>query len=450
MQHQDHPLDPWPPGATPQVRARRGVRLLSPFYISLAYAVLSIAWITVSDHWIAPCTDAALCEELQTVKGIGFVCVTALLLYLLVRGLERRLRVSASKARQAAAAAQRSARELENVVTLLPEAVLISRDRRILYANRVAQDLLDPGGTGALRGSPLLERFVPEYRAEVEQRVDSVLKGGARDLRFMPRVMQRLDGSRFEALLGISLVHVDDRPAVLQIVRNLDEVLLAQREAEQARAELAALSSSLIEVQERERRSIARELHDEIGQSLSAIRVQFAKLQRRVQGSELLGLIESAASMTESTLGRVRSLSLLLHPPQLETLGLEAALRWHLNELRRLHGANIRFITSPLTHPVHPDVAIAAYRIVQEALSNALRHAQATRIDVRLHEDAEALMVDVEDDGIGFLRPRGPQRPTLGLLGMEERARLLGGGLSIDSRPGSGTRIEATLPWKTS
>ena len=224
------------------------------------------------------------------------------------------------------------------------------------------------------------------------------------------------------------------------------------RAAEQAHAELQALSRGLIGLQERERRGIARELHDEIGQSLSAIRVQFAKLRRRVEGTELLGLIDAAGALTEQTLGRVRNLSLMLHPPQLETLGLEAALRWHVGQVEKLHGLAVVLDVGPLDRPMDPDLAIAVYRIVQEALNNVVRHARAGQASVAISSDARQLRVDIADDGVGFLlsqvRLKWEESPSMGLIGMQERARLLGGELSVRSQPGQGTRIAASLPWR--
>jgi len=246
-------------------------------------------------------------------------------------------------------------------------------------------------------------------------------------------------------------VHFKQRAAALHLVRNVEHEQSLQLRLENKRRALRALSGRLIHMQERERRSIARELHDEIGQCLSAIRVQFAKLQRQVDSPEALTLIDSAASLTERTLGRVRSLSLLLHPPQLETLGLSAALRWHLEEQQRLHGMRIRFEESPITRPVHPDLAIAVYRIVQESLSNAQRHAHAREVTVRLLPLEHALVLEVADDGRGFdllNASADAQAPTLGLVGMSERARLLDGELSIESAPGRGTQITAHFPWK--
>lgn len=215
---------------------------------------------------------------------------------------------------------------------------------------------------------------------------------------------------------------------------------------------LTALSHGLIDMQERERRAIARELHDEIGQSLAAIRVQFAQLQRRAGDEQLLTMIKRAASMTELTLGRVRNLSLLLHPPQLETLGLEAALRWHLDEQQRESGVLFVFTPLGLSEISDHNVAIAAYRIVQEAVANALSHGRPDRIEVKACADGDALRLNIVDDGNGFdvstMSTHWAARPSLGLISMTERARLLGGELGVFSTVGKGTRIAALLPWR--
>lgn len=309
----------------------------------------------------------------------------------------------------------------------LPQAVLVVEGGRIAYANAAARALFDPAAGRDLAGE--------------------------RAGRLLPETGQacRLDGSRFPIALLSEPTRFDGRPALLQVVRDIEYEQALEQRLEAKRRRLLALSGRLISFQEHERRHIARELHDEIGQSLSALRVQFAKLRRRVeQQPEVLGLIDSAAGLTESTLGRVRSLALLLHPPQLETLGLVAALRWHLQEQEKLYGLRIRFDAGPVREPVPPDVAIAAYRIVQEALSNALRHGRAAQVTVSLVCARDRLTVLVSDDGVGFnpdsLDAPSPERPTLGLLSMMERARLLGGELTLASAAGKGTRIAAFLP----
>lgn len=315
----------------------------------------------------------------------------------------------------------------------LPAAVLVSQAGRVRYANTKASELFLAVEPHALR----------ELGLE-----DLLCAPAGNDA---PVFACRLNGVRFHAEVISRTTTFDGQNALLHWVRDVDYEQRLEKSLQRKHTAVQELTGRLIETQERERRHIARELHDEIGQCLSAIRVQFAKLQRCIHTPDALHLIDSAASLTERTLGRVRSLSLLLHPPQLETLGLGAALRWHLKEQERLHDWRIDFDVDELGVCVPTDVSIAVYRIVQESLSNARSHGGACAVSVRLAALPHALAVDVVDDGCGF-HPEDAvlsERPTLGLLGMTERARLLGGKLTVTSAPGQGTRVSAVFPWRS-
>ena len=300
------------------------------------------------------------------------------------------------------------------------------------YANARASELFRETTARTLRGMPLSELLGSDAGQE----------GCV--------IAYRLNREHFHAKLVSRPTTLDGKEALLHLVRDVDYERQLERNLQLKHSAVTRLSGRLIATQELERRHIARELHDEIGQCLSAIRVQFSKLQRRIRAPEALKLIDSAAGLTERTLGRVRSLSLLLHPPQLETLGLVAALRWHLREQQRLHDMRIRFEADELNAGVPSDVSTAVYRIVQESLCNARRHGGARTATVRLADLDGMLALDVLDDGCGF-NPEDPlmsDKPTLGLLGMTERARLLGGTLTVNSAPGKGTRISAVFPWR--
>ena len=315
----------------------------------------------------------------------------------------------------------------------LPEAVLLAQDGLVIYANETAGEMFAAQARGTLYQVPLTRLLLGEIRP-----------GGDHTAR-------RLDGREFAAELKLQATMVAGREAILHVVRNVDHERGLEKRLGEKQAEIHRLAGRLLETQERERRHIARELHDEIGQCLSAIRVQFAKLQRRTEAPEALALIESAAALTERTLGRVRSLSLLLHPPQLETLGLGAALQWHVREQAQLHDWSIGFEGRQLRREPHPDVAIAVYRILQESLSNARRHGHAQHVMVELAGDEERINLRIVDDGRGFDMNRiNPDQalPTLGLIGMAERARLLGGTFHIASAPDKGTRVCAAFPSK--
>jgi PAS domain S-box-containing protein len=216
------------------------------------------------------------------------------------------------------------------------------------------------------------------------------------------------------------------------------------------RDRLQTLSRRLMEVQEVERRNIARELHDEIGQALTSVKINLQAAQCRLDTPALAPLLEESISTVERTLQQVRSLSLDLRPSLLDDLGLVPALRWYVDRQAQQAGFAVRFTAAPLAKCLPPHLEIACFRIVQEALTNVVRHARAQRVSVALRQHENELQLTIRDDGVGFdaqyalaCAARGE---SLGLLGMQERASLAGGQIEIVSTPGHGTEIRAHFP----
>lgn len=225
-------------------------------------------------------------------------------------------------------------------------------------------------------------------------------------------------------------------------------------EAQHARAaadaqELQRLSAKLITAQEEERRAIARELHDEVGQVLMAIRVELAVAQRSV---ETAGgnprLLDDMRTITEGALTTVRDLSHLLHPALLDDLGLNDAIEWYLRGFSRRYDIRAELVPRNMSERLAPELEASAYRIVQEALTNIAKHARATECRVLLERTSGILRVSVEDDGVGFdpagVKRDGPQ--GLGLVSIRERAIQLQGQVTLTSMPGQGTRLVVELP----
>jgi signal transduction histidine kinase len=221
------------------------------------------------------------------------------------------------------------------------------------------------------------------------------------------------------------------------------------REAENAR-DLQRLSMKLITAQEEERRVIARELHDEVGQSLTAIKVELAIAQRAIEGAGgSAHMLDDARSISEGALHTVRDLSHLLHPTVLDDLGLAAAVDWYLRGFGKRHGLRVDLLQERMNERLRPETEAAVFRIVQEALTNVAKHAYASGCRVYLQRLTNTLLVTVEDDGVGFdSAPSDPRdtAPRLGLIGIRERASLLGGTLRLESGPGKGTRLTVELP----
>ena len=219
--------------------------------------------------------------------------------------------------------------------------------------------------------------------------------------------------------------------------------LRLERENARARADLRELSARLVRAQEEERRSLARELHDEIGQSLSAVMMEAGNAEFAGSAEEVREKVRAISSIAGRTLNAVRDLALLLRPSMLDDFGLLPALEWQARETGKRTGLDVRLTADGNFDRLPDEHKTCIYRLVQEALNNAARHASARSIGVLVTSSADHVAFSVRDDGAGFDTDavRG-----LGMLGMEERVRRLGGTLRIESHPGRGTAVSAELP----
>lgn len=230
----------------------------------------------------------------------------------------------------------------------------------------------------------------------------------------------------------------------------LESRLRRQREKDaQNTRDLQRLSANLVDAQERERRHIARELHDELGQVLEAIKVELTLARNRLQPQGLGHLLDDAQSITQGALGSVRDLSHLLHPAVLDDLGLVAALETQVRAFSSRYAIRGAFVQDGAVGRCDQQTEIAAYRIVQEALSNVVRHAAATCCSVAVRQSDGVLTIAVSDDGCGF-SPSDTEiagaAAGLGLIGIRERVTQLAGTLQVDSAHGQGTTVTVHLP----
>jgi signal transduction histidine kinase len=207
--------------------------------------------------------------------------------------------------------------------------------------------------------------------------------------------------------------------------------------------ETRALSAQLVRAQEQERRAIARELHDEIGQALSGLLLDVGNTASMTDSTEVRLRLDSIARLAEQIVEEVRRIALSLRPSMLDDLGLVSALEWQAREVGHRTGINVQILAEESAGELPEAHRTCIYRVVQEALQNCARHAGARRVQVGLQKAAKTVSLRVEDDGRGFVvaRTRG-----LGLLGMEERVAQLGGRFRVQSEPGRGTTVTAELP----
>jgi signal transduction histidine kinase len=235
-------------------------------------------------------------------------------------------------------------------------------------------------------------------------------------------------------------------------IRDITKRKRAEGRLKESRQRLQVLSRRLVEAQETERRRLARELHDEIGQGLTVAELNLQALLQMPGIDALAPRLQESLYVVEHVLEQVHDLSLNLRPSMLDDLGLEPALRWYSERQAALAGLQAEVRLDPLEQRLDPMIETECFRVAQEALTNVVKHAKARAVTVELTTNDEQLHLSVRDDGVGFdvaaLREKAVRGASLGLLSMEERATLAGGGLNYHSTPGQGTEVHAWFPLK--
>ena len=350
-------------------------------------------------------------------------------------------------------------RRFRRLLESAPDAVLIvAADGRIMMVNGRAEELF-ARPRRELVGLELEELVPPAHRAAhragfagyfAEPRVMH-LGGEGREIVGLAK-----DGREFPIELDLSPLDTEVGLMAIAAIRDVSERRRMEREREALLAELGSgrerlrlLSMRLLETQEQERRSIARELHDEIGQALTAVRIDLQTLHASVDDA-VRPLVDSALTVTRGLVRQARDLSLDLRPSLLDDLGLTAALRWYLERHQQRLGGSATLVGDLADLRLPAPLETACFRVAQEALTNIARHAGARSVCVELSRANGEIELTVRDDGAGFdveaARRRAAAGQSMGLLGMEERVTLAGGRLVVESRVGGGTEVRVRLP----
>lgn len=326
-----------------------------------------------------------------------------------------------------------------------PDGLLLTDAQlTVRYANEAALHLWQQAQPAALVGRALDMLIDGEVLDQDEDQEPGLL--------FRRRRCLRPDGSEFIAAVAERSVSLQVGEGRLVVIRGQERGQRLADRLQQANQRLRHLSNRLVTLQERERRKLARDLHDEVGQALTAILLHVDLLARKTEDSAALGRIAKVRGIVEASVQQVRGMLQELRPPQLDELGLGAAVRAQLDRLESADGLSIELECPPLVPRPDPRIESVAFRLIQECVTNAVKHAQAQRLRVRLQVDADsdALSVEVIDDGRGFdesaLENGSSGGSGLGLVGMRERVGLVGGELQVQSVRGLGSRISASLP----
>ncbi|MDD4858759.1 MAG: PAS domain S-box protein [Dehalococcoidales bacterium] len=307
-------------------------------------------------------------------------------------------------------------------------------DHIIIYTNQAASRIYGYSREEFL-GMKMKSLVEPNEAKHFEERVKTVIAEGKLSLESLHI---RKDGSIFPVELTTSIVKQQQGDYYVTVARDIT----ARRKTD---AEKQALAKRLFEVQEQERRTIARELHDETGQHLTLIKLMLDR-SFKATPEKAAPMLSEAAKEVAAVIQQVRNMSLDLRPGMLDDLGLVPALVWLFERVEKQSGLKVNFEHKVIEDMFPAEVNTAAYRIVQEAITNIIRYAGVSEASVRLNADNKKLLIEIEDKGFGFDMGKMAVGTSTGISAMRERAQLLDGKLDVESAPGQGTRITVELP----
>jgi PAS domain S-box-containing protein len=352
-----------------------------------------------------------------------------------------------SELKRAEEALAKSEEMLQGLFDFAPDTVVVvDHDGLIVRVNAQVENMFGYR-PGELVGDSI-EALLPEkFRdAHVERRRSYLTEPHTRPMGAELELFgRRKDGSEFPVDIMLSPMDAEEGNVVIAVIRDITRRRRAEEAQKDYAVRLKLLSRRLMEVQEVERRNIALELHDEIGQLLTGLKLTL-DLSSRVPAEEVGGQIDQAKDLVNELMVRVRNLSLDLRPAMLDDFGLLPTLLWHIEHYTAQTQVKVTFKHSGLERKrFAPDIETAAYRLVQEALTNIARHANVSEASVRIWTNQALLSIEVTDAGKGFDLDVMATRETSGVTGMRERITLLGGEFRIESQVGEGTRLLAEL-----
>jgi two-component system, NarL family, sensor histidine kinase UhpB len=416
----------------------------------LLYTFLASLWIIYSDMALDWLTNDPLDSlQLQTFKGLNFVATTAMLLFI-------RLRSSFNRWRRA----ERQLWESEERFQLAGRAASDALWDWTLDANTVwwSDSFYRLFGFNRDDVLPSTESWLTRIHPEDKSRTVAAIEAALRSDRQMwagEYRFRRKDGT-YAFIEDRAYVIRDVSGKAVRVVGGMTDIT-ARKEAEdkleRSRRQLRSLSARLQSLREEERTRIAREIHDELGQTLTGLKMDLRWAEKHLAQESnpslnpILDKIVEASEMVDATIVSVQRIASELRPGVLEELGLPAALLHEAQRFQERTGVRCRLQTPESIPTLPPEVAMAIFRIFQEALTNVARHAESTEVEVQLVFEAEGLVLRIVDNGKGIQRSNLEDAKSLGLLGMTERARAVGGELTLKPVSPRGTAVNLALPW---
>jgi len=335
---------------------------------------------------------------------------------------------------------------MRSIFDLVPVAIWITEGETVVYANSACARLFGTDARESFEGHSVYRFLGPEQREQVRSKAAQALAQQDTVLKIDSEIAHH-DGTLRQVEMVITALPDHQRTLVQMVIADVTKQAEERSELLRSQRTLRKLSASLVEAREEERRRIARELHDELGQRLTALKLELATLDRADTARSRTERTQAMMEMVDDTVAATRRISMDLRPLMLDDLGLNAAIEWLARDFERHTGLRTTLRLAPIQDLIDNRTSTTLYRIVQEALTNCARHARANAAEVVIAPEEEGILLTVSDDGDGFstVPPQSP-RGSFGLIGIRERVYMLGGELSLSNTPGGGARLVVYLP----
>ena len=335
--------------------------------------------------------------------------------------------------------------DISDILDALPFYVmLIDEHHQILKANRAVQAQL------GLKPDDIIGKYCPEavhglsqpwYACPLEE---AVKKGQAVEREALDQKSGRWIRS---AIYPTGRSTPDGSEILFHMVSDVTDRKQAEDQLQASREQLRSLSAHLESVREEERKNMAREIHDELGQILTALKIGLSSVTEGLtEEQQLFRKVKSMTELIDTAIETVKRISAELRPPILDDLGIAVALEWQAEEFKKRTQINCEFTSRPKDIVLDPDRSIAIFRIFQEALTNVARHSNASRVSAVLTKETGKIVLTVKDNGKGIEENQIADPKAFGIIGMKERAHFLGGEVRVDGTPGKGTSITVSIP----
>ena len=349
-------------------------------------------------------------------------------------------------------ALQQSELKFKTLIEKAPMGIGITRKGFYIYVNKKFLEMYGFKNPNELIGKSLIGQVAPRFREEITKRI------GLRDKKLpVPDRYEcmciKKNGEQFPIINVVTEVNLEDGIAQLAFAADITDRKKAEDAINESRIQLKSFAEHLQTVREEERIYISRELHDNLGQSLTALKIELFRTMKKITEEYKYNLPESIVKQIQSTITLVdgiiqstRNIARNLRPVILDDIGLLAAIEWQTGEFEKRSGIKCKLITTLKEIPMEKVHSIGVFRIIQEALTNVMRHSRADSVSIKIGENGNNTLLRISDNGCGINESDINNANTMGIIGMRERAQVFGGEINIKGRKDKGTEIILKIP----